>query len=160
MKPWMTGKSFGIQESRVLQLLFTSPVRLALRCSRSSSPSQSENCTGRRHASVFHQHYPTRKRSPWMPKRPQVPHDISRENTDSPDDHQQRPGRRQKWQQPRTTPTFEWATRLIRCSLKWRYMPFTNEQWDAAVFHVPESLIQVSLQRTVRARCVPFNSAS
>ena len=33
-----------------------------------------------------------------------------------------------------------------------RYWPFTNEQWVEAVFHVPESLIQVSLQSTVRAR--------
>jgi len=35
------------------------------------------------------------------------------------------------------------------------YMPFTNEQWVEAVFHVPESFTQVSLQMTVRARCVP-----
>src|SRR5579872_1808484 len=40
------------------------------------------------------------------------------------------------------------------------YFPFTMEQWVAAVFHVPESLIQVSLQITVRARCVPLSSAS
>ena len=32
------------------------------------------------------------------------------------------------------------------------YFPFTMEQWVAAVFHVPESLIQVSLHITVRAR--------
>ena len=40
------------------------------------------------------------------------------------------------------------------------YLPLTMEQWVAAVFHVPESLIQVSLQITVRARCVPLSSAS
>ena|SRR5689334_8813143 len=40
------------------------------------------------------------------------------------------------------------------------YIPFTMEQWVAAVFHVPESLIQVSLQITVRARCLPLSSAS
>ena len=49
---------------------------------------------------------------------------------------------------------------LIKRSMKWRYSPFTNEQWPAAVFHAPESLIQVSLQMMVRARCVPFSSAS
>jgi len=32
------------------------------------------------------------------------------------------------------------------------YFPLTMEQWVAAVFHVPESLIQVSLHITVRAR--------
>jgi hypothetical protein len=41
-----------------------------------------------------------------------------------------------------------------------RYLPFTDEQWVEAVFHVPESLTQVSLQMTVRARCVPLSSAS
>jgi hypothetical protein len=41
-----------------------------------------------------------------------------------------------------------------------RYLPFTNEQWVEAVFHVPESFTQVSLQMTVRARCVPLSSAS
>jgi hypothetical protein len=41
-----------------------------------------------------------------------------------------------------------------------RYWPFTNEQWVEAVFHVPESLTQVSLQITVRARCLPWSSAS
>jgi hypothetical protein len=41
-----------------------------------------------------------------------------------------------------------------------RYSPFTNEQWVEAVFHVPESLTQVSLQMTVRARCLPWSSAS
>jgi hypothetical protein len=40
------------------------------------------------------------------------------------------------------------------------YLPLTMEQWVAAVFQVPESLIQVSLQMTVRARCVPLSSAS
>ncbi len=40
------------------------------------------------------------------------------------------------------------------------YFPLTIEQWVAAVFQVPESLIQVSLQITVRARCVPLSSAS
>ena len=29
-----------------------------------------------------------------------------------------------------------------------RYWPFTSEQWVEAVFHVPESLTQVSLQMT------------
>jgi len=41
-----------------------------------------------------------------------------------------------------------------------RYWPFTSEQWVEAVFHVPESLSQVSLQITVRARCLPWSSAS
>ena len=41
---------------------------------------------------------------------------------------------------------------LSDVSHQWRYMPFTKEQWDAAVFQAPESLIQVSLQRIVRAR--------
>ena len=41
-----------------------------------------------------------------------------------------------------------------------RYWPFTSEQWVEAVFHVPESLIHVSLQMTVRARCLPWSSAS
>jgi hypothetical protein len=41
-----------------------------------------------------------------------------------------------------------------------RYSPFTSEQWVEAVFHVPESLTQVSLQITVRARCLPWSSAS
>src|SRR4029077_15934120 len=41
-----------------------------------------------------------------------------------------------------------------------RYLPFTREQWVEAVFHVPESFTQVSLQMTVRARCVPLSSAS
>ena len=40
------------------------------------------------------------------------------------------------------------------------YWPFTREQWVEAVFHVPESLSQVSLQMTVRARCLPWSSAS
>jgi len=40
------------------------------------------------------------------------------------------------------------------------YWPFTSEQWVEAVFHVPESLTQVSLQITVRARCFPWSSAS
>ena len=34
------------------------------------------------------------------------------------------------------------------------------EQWVEAVFHEPESLTQVSLQMTVRARCLPWSSAS
>ena len=41
-----------------------------------------------------------------------------------------------------------------------RYLPLTNEQWVEAVFHVPESFTHVSLQMTVRARCVPLSSAS
>ena len=41
-----------------------------------------------------------------------------------------------------------------------RYSPLTIEQWVEAVFHVPESLTQVSLQMTVRARCLPWSSAS
>ena len=41
-----------------------------------------------------------------------------------------------------------------------RYLPLTIEQWVEAVFQVPESFIQVSLQMTVRARCVPLISAS
>jgi hypothetical protein len=41
-----------------------------------------------------------------------------------------------------------------------RYSPLTSEQWVDAVFHAPESLIQVSLQMTVRARCLPCSSAS
>jgi len=41
-----------------------------------------------------------------------------------------------------------------------RYVPFTSEQWVEAVFHVPESLSHVSLQITVRARCLPWSSAS
>jgi hypothetical protein len=40
------------------------------------------------------------------------------------------------------------------------YVPFTSEQWVEAVFHVPESLSHVSLQITVRARCLPWSSAS
>ena len=54
----------------------------------------------------------------------------------------------------------EGAPFLSDVSHQWRYMPFTKEQWDAAVFQAPESLIQVSLQRIVRARWVPFRSAS
>jgi hypothetical protein len=46
----------------------------------------------------------------------------------------------------------EGAPFLSDVSQQWRYMPFTKEQWDAAVFQAPESLIQVSLQRIVRAR--------
>jgi hypothetical protein len=41
-----------------------------------------------------------------------------------------------------------------------RYSPLTSEQWVEAVFHAPESLTQVSLQMTVRARCLPWSSAS
>jgi hypothetical protein len=41
-----------------------------------------------------------------------------------------------------------------------RYLCSTGEQWVDADFHVPESLTQVSLQMTVRARCLPLMSAS
>jgi len=51
------------------------------------------------------------------------------------------------------------AASLWNCGCR-RYRPFTNEQWVEAVFHVPESLSQVSLQITVRARCLPWSSAS
>jgi hypothetical protein len=41
---------------------------------------------------------------------------------------------------------------LMVCVTTDSYLPLTMEQWVAAVFHVPESLIHVSLQITVRAR--------
>jgi hypothetical protein len=52
-------------------------------------------------------------------------------------------------------------TKSLRSDLSFPdYWPFTIEQWVVAVFHAPESLIQVSLQMTVRARCLPWSSAS
>jgi hypothetical protein len=50
--------------------------------------------------------------------------------------------------------------RPLECFVPQRYLPFTSEQWVEAVFHVPESFTHVSLQITVRSRCVPLSSAS
>jgi len=40
------------------------------------------------------------------------------------------------------------------------YFPSTWEQWFEAIFHSPDWLIQLSLQITVRARCVPLRVPS
>jgi hypothetical protein len=40
------------------------------------------------------------------------------------------------------------------------YVPSTCEQWLDAIFQAPDPLIHVSLQITVRARCVPVKVAS
>ncbi len=71
---------------------------------RPREPAQRNYCASRRHASVFQQHDPDRKRSPRTPKCAQMPHDVSGDNAHSPDDDQQRRGRRQKWQQPEKIP--------------------------------------------------------
>src|ERR1700687_1404002 len=76
------------------------PLGIVVAC----EPAQCNHCTGRCHASVFQQHYPTRKRPPRTTKCAQVPHDVRGDNAHSPDDDQKRRGRRQKWQQPEEIP--------------------------------------------------------
>jgi hypothetical protein len=49
---------------------------------------------------------------------------------------------------------------LFQCWIAGSYLFSTGEQWVEADFQVPESFTQVSLQMTVRARCLPPISAS
>src|SRR5260370_15794160 len=67
-------------------------------------PAQSKNCGGYRYTSILQQHYPTRKRRPRTPQSAPMPHDVSRDNADSPEDDQQRRSRRQKMSQPQMIP--------------------------------------------------------
>ena len=71
-------------------LPFTLPTPLTIGCRRLCDPAQSDHRGSYCDAPVFQQHDPTRKRPPRMPKCAQVPHDVSRENADSPDNDQQR----------------------------------------------------------------------
>jgi hypothetical protein len=57
-------------------------------------------------------------------------------------------------------PVFCRFTALRQESFVEMLLALTKEQWVEADFQVPESFSQVSLQMTVRARCVPFSSAS
>ena len=83
---------------------------------RSCRTAKRNNPSSRCHASVFQQHYPTRKRSPRTPKGAQVPLDVYGDNADRPDDDRQRGSRPQERQQPEQVPwIYDWCTEKRCC---------------------------------------------
>ena len=124
-----------------------------------AQPAQSHNSGRDCQGSVFQQHYPTRKRSPRMSKRPPVPFEVSGEDADDPKNDEQRRGRRQEMAEARGD------TKEIRPGHKKELRPWATQKLPAATrvspfLARPQSLIRRQLTSQQATAEVPPGSVT